>query len=329
MKNIMMVIPTMTDATSLYRGVGPMAHLKKKRPDINLTFVSEVNWAVLRMTDVVFMQRPFNDDHMTIARMAKDQHIPLWIDYDDDLFSVPSDNPTHKMYSQERIKKNVATIIAMADHVTVSTDFLKRKITSLNKNITVVKNALDSDMFRRTEEQKKSRNKLAMWRGSNTHMRDLMTVAGEICESMDSHPSWTFHFQGYNPWFITEGAKNAVVGAAVDIVQYFQLMQKIRPSIMMVPLADSDFNRSKSNIAWLEGAFAGSVTIAPEFDEWKVPGCFTYKEPHDFARVFKEVAMLGDDVLNQQSEMAWEYVQDCLTLDTVNKGRSDVLNSLL
>ena len=65
-----------------------MAELRRARADLALTFVNEVNWSSLAMNDAVYMQRPFTAGHAKIAELAVSNRIPLWVDYDDDLYSV-------------------------------------------------------------------------------------------------------------------------------------------------------------------------------------------------------------------------------------------------
>ena len=120
-----MFAPNPTDATSFYRAVGPLQDLKRKMGFI-LQIGSDVNWATLKGTDAVFMQRPFTKNHVQILEMAQANGKKVWVDYDDDLFSVPRSNRTFRLYGDAKNQNNIAQIVAKADVITVSTPQLQR-----------------------------------------------------------------------------------------------------------------------------------------------------------------------------------------------------------
>lgn len=330
--NLRCMIPNITDATSLYRAMGPLSELRHEIPNFDLVFEKEHNWAMTKMSDIFFAQRPYNESSFTIIQMAKRMKRPVWVDYDDDLFCVPPSNPSFHVYSKEEVQRRIAACISLADHVTVSTPALKRKLeaggTILNKNITVVPNALDPDLPKRTANPEK-RAKLVFWRGSSTHQKDLYTFGKQLVDISKDHKDYTFFFQGDKPWFLYEQTgKNVRFGENLDPMEYFEMINTIKPSIVIVPLFDDEFNRSKSNIAWLEGIYAGAVVLAPDWEEWQRPGCINYKSPGDFGAKLRDLLSNGYDI-NGENQKAWNYIQENLTLKNVNKLRKKIVEDLL
>jgi DNA-binding NtrC family response regulator len=60
-------------------------------------------------------------------------------------------------------------------------------------------------------------------------------------------------------------------------------MGEMRPSFLAVPLADTKFNRAKSNISVLEAAWMGALPIAPRWLEGcALPGVLLYNDQNDF-----------------------------------------------
>lgn len=328
----------MTDATSFYRGAGPISRIRKKYGDkIRFSVFNEINWATLLMNaDGVFIQRPFNDQHYTIVEMAKDLNLKLWVDYDDDLFQVPTDNPAHKIYNESKIQKNVAKIIAMADHVSVTTEHLKKQFqsgaTTLNRNITVVPNAYDFDLFPYRSEELAPRQKIVMWRGSATHHRDVMSCAEAIVSlsKVPNYSDWLWRMIGDNLWFVTDYMphKNVVWSNALDTIKYQKHIYDIAPKAIIVPLHDSSFNKSKSNIAWIEGTFAGAVTIAPDWDEWRRPGVLNYKDPEDFKKKLNSV-MAGALDTDAMVKKSWEDIKQNYNVMHVNERRVDIIEEIV
>lgn len=332
--NLIVNCPNALDATSLYRGMGPLLDLQKDLPQLNLiTHVQEYSWMIFKMADAIFLQRPHTDKHLSIIQMAKKNNVPVWVDYDDDLFTVPVSNPAYKYYSTEYTMKTMAKIIASADVVTVSTEFLKKQLqrgaSPLNKNIKVVPNSFDSRLFNYRKQPTTDRKKMILWRGSSTHQKDLADYMEQIVPAVNSDKSWTWWFQGDKPWFLFEKlGDNALFAESVDPIEYFEQIHEVKPPVMIVPLHDCEFNKSKSNIAWIEAAFFGAMTIAPAWDEWRRPGCINYRDQAHFGEIIKQV-MQGKWDPNVESAKAWDYIQANLLLRDVNKLRQEVLENLI
>lgn len=336
--NLMALIPNPKDATSFYRGIGPLTSLRKipvRGESVNIIIPDQVNWATLKMCDAVFMQRPYHKEHLTAARLAKDWNKPLWVDYDDFLLGVPDDNPAFETYASDETKKRIVDIVAMADVVTVSTQALKdlfrgpKSGRPFNKRIYVVPNAFDDDAFRGAPEPKA--HNLICWRGTNTHQRDLAEVSEHFVRLSRTKEDWLWSFVGWNPWFATGHMphKSTKYIAALPVEDYYAYMRLTRPAIQIVPLSDSPFNRSKSSIAWIESTYAGAAVLAPDWEEWRKPGVTTYKDIDDFGVQLEALMNLGPEGRKQANQASWAHIQERLKLSQVNKLRAQVLAGLL
>lgn len=323
-------IPSPLDATSFYRGIVPIAELGRKRSDLYFYNDGQWSWASLAPADIVFMQRPFNDTHHDKAIMAKKWGKPLWVDLDDWLLDVPTDNPAHSTYNTDNIKQNIVKILEMADILTVSTNHLKKLYSPFHKDIRVVHNCLYDAKFK-LQEKRPKRNKLVMWRGSRTHHKDVMSVTPQLANIAkdEALKEWVFEFVGDNLWFATDimPHERTFWGAGMDIYEYHKHIKDVAPSVMIVPLFDSDFNKSKSNIAWLEATYAGAMTLAPDFEEWRRPGIVNYKDPADFEKKLRLI-MHGEINVEAQVEQSLKDVNDHYLLSEVNIARQLVLDDL-
>lgn len=200
-----MIVPDIQDPTSYYRGAGPLSVLQKQLPELEFLFPNPVNWGTLKLCDILFMQRPALPDHFNALVMAKDNGIPVWVDFDDDNLAVTKDNPTYHMYSQPPIKDAIVKLTRYADAVTVSTEKLRKKYSIYNKNVFVIPNALDDFALRLRNIPSSPREKLITWRGTPTHYRNLKVIQHEVIKLMTNYPSWKFGFLGHEPLAITEG----------------------------------------------------------------------------------------------------------------------------
>jgi hypothetical protein len=326
MISILSLCPTAHDATSLYRGMGPLGRLKQATGKIELMNPEPVDWPVMNQVDVCFLQRPFNQDHLNIAKLAKNWGTPLWLDYDDDLFALTADNPARRAYSSKETHDRMKEMLSLADVVTASTHALARKLGQFAKRVVVIPNAYDDHRIKSSTHKP---NQLALWRGSETHQRDLIQYSEAIYNAhLKSAHKW--YFIGYNPFFLTEqmDQKRLMIGEPVPVEDYFGVIQEaVRPEIMVVPIADTEFNKSKSSIAWLEGSLAGAACLVPDWEEWQRPGAITYSDPEDFETKLTEMlsGRIDTRALVAQSQA---FIEANLKLSEVNKSRLALLTEL-
>ncbi len=153
-----------------------------------------------------------------------------------------------------------------------------------------------------------------------------MMFSDEIVNIAIKHEDHTFGFLNYNPWFITEKIDNSRFFKGIDIRQYFLQLQKERPKLLIVPLVDNEFNRSKSNIAWIEATLCGAVCIAPDFPEWRKPGVITYKDDKEFYSAFDWAINAYLDDMNENS---FKYIKENLMLTDINKLRKTHIEKIL
>lgn len=342
-KKMFAYCPYPQDSTSYYRGMGVMTDLKKKFNG-KLTIEHRKDgegvklWNTFDDTDVLFVQRPASPDLVQMMDYFKKvYHRPVWIDYDDNLFELPKYNQAYKHYEKQEIKDNVMKCIQIADVVTVTTHELKRYLDPLNQNIIVVPNAFNNstiDISRRANIERKNS---AMWRGSGTHIGDVDQFKYEVQQIMIEHADHKFFWIGsethqlyhvFDESFYPHSKGNAHKLEALDPNLYLLSIEQLGSKVVHVPLADNLFNRAKSNIALIEGSWAGMATIAPDWQEWQLPGTLLYKNNKDYYDLMNS-ALKGDiDVVKSASE-TWQYVQENLLLSKVNMLRMKILKELL
>lgn len=349
MINLVVFTPNGCDATSWYRCMGPLYALRRSMHDLNVITGSQADWTTMKLADLIFIQRPALPSHAQLVDLAKVNRKRVWVDYDDDLYCVPMNNPTHALYNNPKTQNIVTQIVAKADFVTVSTVAIAEKLKAIleglargpaergwNLNthkILVLPNAYDLEML--SDLKKFSRqppNNLVVWRGSATHDKDLALHTAPLCKAIANHLDWTLNMVGSPFWWTVEqideipGIKptNNIVTETMDPINYFEFLAAIRPALMIVPLEDFPFNHAKSNIVWLEGLHAGAVTLAPDWPEWRRPGIINYKNPEDFGDKLDNFMSGGFDTASLWRQSR-DYVFENLLLSTVNRRRESII----
>jgi hypothetical protein len=330
-KRVLWIFPKSEDATSLWRGSGPMKHLAKRLPDVEFVqHRDDVNWDSFWGYDLIFMQRPASVGHKGAMQLAKRMGIKVWVDYDDDMFTVPNSNPASLVLGNKDLQRDIINMISMADVVSVSTEELRRKYSAWNQNVLRVPNAWNEEMFWYREPDKVARAKAVLWRGTRTHAEDLDEFLPQISRIARSHPDWKFVFIGGAYWKIHQAVPESQLTIFEPLEQtlFYETIYKLGAKIMMVPLANHAFNQSKSNIAWMEGTFCGSAVVCPDWQEWQRPGALNYNNPDQFEELMNIAMKPGMD-LSKQAKTSWAHIQENLSLEKINSQRLDILKSLL
>lgn len=324
MSKVLFLSYNRNDSCSFYRSAGVVADLRRKTPH-NITvmqWTGAMDWSIITSYDLIIFQRPYNKTSLSLLSYIKACGIPIWVDYDDNLLDIPIYNEAFDIYGDEE-KDAIKKILALADVVTVTTDELKHSFAEWSDKIQVIPNAFNDLIFQRPDKLPKRDNRV-LWRGTNTHIGDIMAFERAINKVAADFKDTQFLYMGYRPWFL-EPINNARVKSQ-DIIVYFQSLLKLAPKIMQVPLHDNNFNRCKSDIAAIEGTFAGAVSVVPSW--WNIPSCLSYTDEQSYYDALYAVLSGSVDV-EAMNRISWEYIQDNLRLSTVNVLRLQILNQFL
>lgn len=317
MTRILVVSCENDDACSWYRAYSPFSYLP--RSHFQVSYSSKPTRGDLLLADWLFVLRPSSDEQIALMQNAVDMGVKVWADYDDDLLGVTPDNPSHYYFSRQDIRDNIVVAQGIADVVSVTTNSLRDTVLKTNQSqkVYVVHNAFDPMWLKYRRDSNGYRQDTVVWRGSNTHDRDLMSVFEEIVLLSEKFSELTWVFVGQPPWFLWDKLKNkATLGFIKPITTYFKTIIAMRPKLFIAPLADTPFNRCKSNIASLEAASAGSVCVARSWQGWwngqGYGGDFTFSEAFEIA-------------INENPEAFCKFMEEDFSMAKANKMRAKML----
>ena len=317
------------------RAVGPLARIVKARRELELVLPqrghvpdsSDLSWDWLSTCDCLFLQRPFSPLHVSLAKMARAMRVGIWMDWDDDILAVRRSNPKFEMYTRSDIKEALRSLPGLADRVTVSTSQLCERIAPLCTTLASCEVLPNAFQWKFTNEY---RRKAISWRGSKHHVENFEHVLPQIREIAQNSEflQWRWHFLGDAPWQAFEAipTQQLICTPGTNPYEYMERFCQIGSWIHIVPLADNRFNRSKSNVAWLEATAAGAVVIAPDWEEWRKPGIINYRDAADFGEKLKTAlrAFLGGPI-HPFVQLSREYIKSNLLLENVNERRWELI----
>lgn len=318
--NILTYAPSIGDATSFYRLAGVIPYLSLEYSDIKVKDISDnqyLDWYHFIGQDIFIFQRPCNKYHFAAIKMARNMGLKIIIDYDDNLFNIPQENPVYLTF--EPLKETMESICSIADEIWVSTQAIKDIISKFNKNITIIPNAHNDYLF--PLNKKKDFNietKKVVYRGGTTHEVDVYSKANEWSDIINNNKDFQFYFLGARfPYLESICGDNYNVMVGMHIIDYFKFFCELNPNIFIYTLEDNLFNKSKSNISWIEATYAGAAVIAPSYlPEFSNKfGIINYTD--SMSDVFNSVKDLPRQ-LSIINDISWKYIKQNLLLSEIN-----------
>lgn len=326
---VLVLTSNIESASSMYRAFGAFAEIHRVDPDMQATVCQykdfTFNLINLKGFEVIIFHNPDQDWQVEAIYFCKDYGFKVIVDYDDNFFNIEVTNPYHEEQAAKKVNyaKNVRNALKKADAVIVATHALLDEYYPYNQKITVIRNAFDhyTNQIAGTCNTGK---KMVLWRGRNAHKADLDAFEYEITSMINANLDFTFVFWGLDsfPVWLQDLAKktrNIWQKDPVHAFAFFKELSQIAPALTIVPLDDNEFNKSKSDIAKLEAIAAGSLCLAPNWNEWDWSGntTFNYNTKAEFlekANVILDSIRKGDILMAD-----WLHEVDDITKNNLLK----------
>jgi hypothetical protein len=269
---ILAVCAMPNDPTSWYRAWGVYGDIMK-RSDIEFDCYEDlvkVSWKHLIKYDLVIFQRALGNA-VQLAEYVTQLGIPYVYDLDDNFWEIPSHSAIKSTYNP-KILGTMEKMMKGATAITVSTQALGNYIENkLGIKCNVINNGIDLNKYK---IQPYNQSGKTIWRGSSTHIDDVRQFAffyESVAKQVEKIEFWGHDCVQGSPKL---DIKNSKFFAGEDLVRYFRLLQTSNISHILCTLVDDEFNRAKSNIAWIEATLAGGVCVGNgvgEFNAVQVP----------------------------------------------------------
>jgi hypothetical protein len=215
--------------------------------------------------DVLVAQRTCNEAPSAWwQKTARKTNRPLMVfELDDDLWHIdPSNRMAANFYTPDRLQR-LTDNVRVADLVTVSTEPLADVVSAFNPNVQVLPNQVPAWLL----EHKRPHNPDVVtvgWRGGTSHARDFGELARPLRRFLQ-HPTnrgrVEFHCIGedHTPRVATLHGRTRHTGWFESNTDF---LQAVDFDVAAIPLRESRFNESKSELAMLEMSALGIPSIA-------------------------------------------------------------------
>ena len=209
---------------------------------------------------------------------------PFIVEVDDNYVDVPPWNEAHNSFRNGSPFRRISLdCMRNADALTLTTPHLGEVYESINDNRYIIENSLDFKGDRRfvgwdNVAVRKHKGTRIGWIGGRAHFDDLMLVAPVLREILIKHPDVTLCLinsairqscQALGRPYPFEGLKNVhYADRSVAINRYAAFAASFGFDIGIAPLVDCNFNRSKSNLRWLEYSALKIPTVATDISHY-------------------------------------------------------------
>lgn len=293
-----------------------------------LTITKGIGYSKADVIVVERMWKPKISLHLAetlVEQIRKDKAIFIY-SIDDNLLDLE--------YIPKEVRMVVRYFCRAADGILVSTEFLKKRLSRLNKRIIVISNALDERHFGGNDQKshpikQHGERKVIGYMGTFTHDADLMIVIQPLREILRKYSDLVeFQLVGgtSNPSVLSlfDGLPFRVLQPPTHDVEYpnfVSWMKRIlRWDIGIAPLEDTYFNRSKSDIKFLDYSalrIAGIYSDVPSYQETirhLETGYLVNNSPTDWSNAL-ECLLVNDQFRDRLARDACDYVLSFRTLE--------------
>jgi len=219
-------------------------------------------------TNLMVFQR--QNKNLENVKFARERGIATIYEIDDDLWSIP---PVFEAYGKKCLKPEESEVIMReCDAVTVTTpelaDVIRQHVPG--KPVYVVPNAIDMEMWDAAYIERQTlapKDAVTIgWMASQSHLMDAPLVGEVLRDLMVEFPQIRLHFIGWIDMKAFMGdmmkpfADRITCGDWVPVSQLAESMKGF--DIGLLPLTDHPWNRSKSELKFLQYAALGIPSVA-------------------------------------------------------------------
>ena len=181
-----LVLPSDRSGVGKFRSIDPHVCLQKLYPnDVHVDIEFDINYdddKFWQKYDIVHFHRLIGQDYdksIQLIEKLNSQGVVTICDIDD--YWMPTkEHPLHAIILQEKINEKIIAQIKVAKHVTTTTSVFASEVSKINKNVSVLPNAIDPNEPQFKEKTLESDKIRVGWLGGSSHLHDLYLLDGMV-----------------------------------------------------------------------------------------------------------------------------------------------------
>ncbi len=227
---------------------------------INITNQHRHKTEIMMRADILILKNICDPDILPLIRGRKEQRKLTVYEIADDLNALQMWNPVYFFFKNKQNLDLGFRLANSCNALQVSSPELKKLYGYLNKNCKIFPNQI---LNVPPERPLKKGNELVIgWGGSHGHIEDIAEIAQSLINWIITRPNVSLHLMcSETIWKLFDSLpqhkKKWVPPGSLD--DYYNFLKSI--DIGIAPLRDYAFNRSRSDVKFLEYAIAGIVPV--------------------------------------------------------------------
>lgn len=325
------------DGCGYYRVQLPAKYLNRLK-DVHAKISMEYNKSDIEWADIIVLQKQSNPKALPFVNYAKKIGKKLIIENDDDYFSLPAYNPAHVYYKDK--KQDLINFYELVHGMTVTNNHLKKTLLQYCQDIEVLPNSLDipylENLSTYYDEEKMENlkffnsdhieldknivlkimeNKITVgWGGSPTHLMDLQQATPALVQLAEENKDVLVVMMACATDAILKQIpkEQLILVNPSPVFLYHKFLSVQKWAFSICPIEDNLFNRSKSNLKYLEFSYHGFPSVCSEVENYALTvnhgldGLLTKNNDEDWYRHLKSMV---DDI----------YLRSVLRINSRNK----------
>lgn len=278
---------------------------------INLTNVHCKKEQIMHTADVLILKNVCDPDLLPLIRDRKNRNLLTVFEIADDINAVQPWSPVYFFYRNPENYLLSKRLARLSDAMQFTVEELKRIYGYLNPASEVFPNQIA--IIPPARKIRRKSGLIIGWGGSHGHLEDMAEIAPALIRWMKENSDINLHLMCSEPiWKLfddlpSERKKLFTPGA---IENYYTFLETI--DIGLAPLRDTAFNRSRSDVKFLEYAVSGVVSVVHDLIPYR--GAlrdgetgFFFRIPHELVQILDRLK--GDpNLMERVAKAARAYV---------------------
>ena len=225
--------------------------------------------------DIIIFQRIQNMPALALIEKLREEYpkVKLVAELDDSVGDVPPSSP----YKWKEHHKWSAEHLYRSDAVVCSTQYLADSIKFIvkDKPIHIAPNCINNKTWKFKKPKNRIENEIRFgYVGGGAHDEDLLIVYRAILPLFELYPGLKLvvRYGGWKPQWLKDHPQIDFQCVGWSIDEYPQKISDMNIDVGLAPLRDSEFNRCKSNLKWLEWASMNIPLIASNVEPYRNTG---------------------------------------------------------
>lgn len=231
--------------------------------------IQEKLTSAFRYFDVIIFQKIQYKDGVALISKLKEEwpNVLVLAETDDAIGDIPPSNLNIDKWKEQN--RWSAEHLHISDGVICSTGYLAESCKKFNKNTHVAPNCIDWETWKTKAKKRKDPKTIRVcYSGASGHDEDLLIAYRAILPLLDKHKDVKFivRLGGFKPKWLKPHKQIDYKMVSAKVWEWPQFVRDMQADLLLAPLRDTEFNRCKSNLKWLEASSFGIPLVASDVE---------------------------------------------------------------